>query len=126
MGRMQDVAYLQDHTFSLTGLDQTVAGAGRQNVFFLFDEGFVKQRIDRFHDVCLFFIYDRPNLEPLDFPLVVQSGDDAFSAAVESSYSLFAPGALLQGYRDGLLAAFLVNEATKMSPLLLTTISYLL
>lgn len=38
-------------TFSLTGLDQTVAGAGRQNVSFLFDEGFVKQRIDRFQEI---------------------------------------------------------------------------
>lgn len=49
----------------------------------------------------VFVIYGRPNLEPLDFPLVVQGGDGAFAAAVESSYSLFAPGAPPQQYRDG-------------------------
>ncbi|KAH6995336.1 hypothetical protein EDB80DRAFT_877204 [Ilyonectria destructans] len=69
-------------TFSLTSLDQTVASAGRQNVSFLFDEGFVKQRIDRFQGIGLFFIYGHPDLEPLDFSLVVQGGDDAFAVAI--------------------------------------------
>lgn len=47
----------------------------------------------------MFFIYGRPDVEPLDLSLVVQGGDDAFGAAVEGSYYIFPPGAPSQGYR---------------------------
>lgn len=47
------------------------------------------------------FLFGRPNLEPVDFSLVVQGGHDGFAATVEGSDLLFAPGAPPQGYKDG-------------------------
>ncbi|KAM0415661.1 hypothetical protein ACHAPT_013388 [Fusarium lateritium] len=132
-------------TFGLNGLDRILAGAGRQNVSFSFDGGVLKQRIDRFHDLsgkCMRnttssealwssvanfvspvnFLWARPNLEPVNFSLVARDGGGGFAATVEGSDLLLAPSAPPQGYKDGLLAAFLVQEAVKMSPVLLRTI----
>ncbi|KAI8669619.1 hypothetical protein NCS57_00777200 [Fusarium keratoplasticum] len=111
-------------TFGLNGLDRILAGAGRQNVSFSFHGGVVKQRIDSFHDLSANFLWARPNLEPVNFSLVVQDGGDGFAATVEGSDLLLAPSAPPPGYKDGLLAAFLIQEAVKMSPMLLRVISW--
>ncbi|KAH7265979.1 hypothetical protein NW759_008042 [Fusarium solani] len=97
-------------TLGLNGLDRILAGAGRQNVSFSFEGAN--------------FLWARPNLEPVNFSLVVQDGGDGFAATVEGSDLLLAPSAPPSGYKDGLLAAFLVQEAVKMSPLLLRIISW--
>ncbi|RTE68868.1 hypothetical protein BHE90_016758 [Fusarium euwallaceae] len=110
-------------TFGLNGLDRILAGAGRQNVSFSFEEGVLKQRIDRFHDLSVDFLWARPNLEPLNFSLVVQDGSDGFAATVAGNDVLLAPNVpTTQGYKDGMLAAYLMQEALKMSPVLLRTI----
>ncbi|KAF5026951.1 hypothetical protein F66182_981 [Fusarium sp. NRRL 66182] len=114
--------YSLSQTFGLNGLDTMLAGAGRQNVTFSTQDGVLRQRIDRHHPLSPNFLFGRPNLEPMDFSMVVQDGDDGFAAVVEGSDLLFAPGAPPGGYKDGYLAALLINEATKMSPLLLLTI----
>ncbi|RSL52537.1 hypothetical protein CEP54_010869 [Fusarium duplospermum] len=109
-------------TFGLNGLDRILAGAGRQNVSFSFEGGVLKQRIERFHDLSVDFLWARPNLEPLNFSLVVQNGGDGFAATVAGNDVLLAPRAPSQGYKDGMLAAYLMQEAVKMSPVLLRTI----
>lgn len=47
-------------------------------------------------------MFARPELEPMDYSVVVQGGDDAFAAVVRGSYALFDPTAAPEGYLDGI------------------------
>ncbi|KAL2681191.1 hypothetical protein Neosp_008798 [[Neocosmospora] mangrovei] len=109
-------------TYSLTGVDTFVASAGGQNIFFSFEGDNIKQRIDRSHELSAFYYFARPRLDPIDYSLVVQGGENGFAANVEGSSVLFAPTAPPSGYADGLLASFLINEAYRWSPILLFTV----
>ncbi|RNJ59407.1 hypothetical protein D7B24_002410 [Verticillium nonalfalfae] len=109
-------------TFTLTGVETSVAPVGSQNITFMFDEPIIKQRIKRFHQLGPYWTWARPALEPVDYTMDVIGGDNGYAAVVEGNYLLFTPGAPPSGYVDGLLAAYLTNQAEKMSPLLLLTI----
>ncbi|RMI95824.1 hypothetical protein CDV36_016379 [Fusarium kuroshium] len=109
-------------SFSITGLDKFTSTTGQQNISFSYDGPYIKQRIDRFHQLDAAWGWARPLLEPFNFSLVIQGGSEGFAAVVAGSYNLLAPGAPPSGYRDGLQAAFHISEANKMSPLLLTAI----
>ncbi|KAI8674213.1 hypothetical protein NCS55_00744200 [Fusarium keratoplasticum] len=91
-------------TFGLNGLDRILAGAGRQDVSF------------SFHGAN--FLWARPNLEPVNFSLVVQDGGDGFAATVEGSDLLLAPSAPPPGYKDvydkTLDISVLLEEDTKL------------
>ncbi|EXL66704.1 hypothetical protein FOPG_17141 [Fusarium oxysporum f. sp. conglutinans race 2 54008] len=106
-------------TFSLIGVDKSISTAGVQNVSFSYNGLSIQQRIDRSHQLGEYWTFARPTLQPINFSLLVHGGDDGFAAVVNGSFSLFAPGAPPSGYVDGLLAAYLIREAHRMSPLLL-------
>ncbi|RFN52385.1 metallo-beta-lactamase superfamily protein [Fusarium flagelliforme] len=131
LGNIEDVTYRgaeiyrsrsTAESFALTGVDNSVSSVGVQNVTFSFHNGQLTQRIDRRHQMGPYWTWARPVLNPIDMSLVIRDGDDGYAAVVEGSYSLFAPGAPPSGPLDGLLAAYLINEATKMSPLLLNKV----
>ncbi|KAJ4162938.1 hypothetical protein NW754_014359 [Fusarium falciforme] len=109
-------------TYSVAGVDTFVANAGSQNISFSLEGDTIKQRIDRSHELSAFYYFARPRLDPIEYSLVVQGGENGFAATVEGSSALFAPTALPSGYADGLLASFLINEAYRWSPILLFTI----
>ncbi|KAJ0344348.1 hypothetical protein COL154_010862 [Colletotrichum chrysophilum] len=58
----------------------------------------------------------------MDFSLIVNGGETGFAAVVRGSYDLYNPTGDPQGYLDGLLASYLISEAYKWQPLLLSTI----
>ncbi|KAH6949729.1 hypothetical protein BKA56DRAFT_738823 [Ilyonectria sp. MPI-CAGE-AT-0026] len=84
---------------STDGLDQTAVSAGRQNVTFSFDQLHVKQRIDQVAQIGSIWTFARASLEPMDFSLLVDGGDEGF-AAVEGSYDVYNPGGEPTGYVD--------------------------
>ncbi|KAH7124881.1 hypothetical protein B0J13DRAFT_598944 [Dactylonectria estremocensis] len=109
-------------TYSLGGMDVPVAATGSQNVTFSYDGNDLRQRIDVRHKLGSYWTFARPLLEDVVYSMVVHGGKKGFAAIVEGSYSIWLPDAPSQGNLDGLLAAFLINEAHKLSPLLLLQI----
>ncbi|KAH9225404.1 hypothetical protein K456DRAFT_1731948 [Colletotrichum gloeosporioides 23] len=107
---------------SLTGVDNAAVTAGRQNVTFSFDGNNVRQRIDKVAALGPGWTFGRANLSPMDFSLIVNGGETGFAAVVKGSYDLYNPTGDPQGYLDGLLASYLISEAYKWQPLLLSTI----
>ncbi|KAJ0368465.1 hypothetical protein COL26b_010884 [Colletotrichum chrysophilum] len=107
---------------SLTGVDNAAVTAGRQNVTFSFDGNNVRQRIDKVAALGPGWTFGRANLSPMDFSLIVNGGETGFAAVVRGSYDLYNPTGDPQGYLDGLLASYLISEAYKWQPLLLSTI----
>ncbi|KAF5236593.1 hypothetical protein FANTH_11204 [Fusarium anthophilum] len=108
--------------YSMTGVDNMMSPAGSQNMSFSYDQPHIKQRIDRFHESGEMFLLARPFLDPFKYSLVVQSGDKGYAAVVDGTMNLFVPNSPPQGYIDGLLAAYLIFDAERMSPKLLSTI----
>ncbi|KAF5018931.1 hypothetical protein F66182_9073 [Fusarium sp. NRRL 66182] len=82
--------------------------SGRQNLTFSYDQPHVKQRIDRNAALGPVWSFARPDLQPMEYSLVVQGGDDGFAAVVEGSYSIIDPNA----EPAGLLASYLISEAS--------------
>ncbi|KAH7159271.1 hypothetical protein DER46DRAFT_508618 [Fusarium sp. MPI-SDFR-AT-0072] len=108
--------------YSVLGVDNMMSPAGSQNISFSYDQPHIKQRIDRFHEAGEMFLLARPGLDPFKYSLVVQGGKEGYAAVVEGTINLFEPDAPPGGYLDGLLAAYLIYDAERMSPLLLSTI----
>ncbi|KAH7384600.1 hypothetical protein BKA66DRAFT_462501 [Pyrenochaeta sp. MPI-SDFR-AT-0127] len=104
------------------GQDVAVASIGRQNVSFRYEDGDIRQRIDLHHELGAYWLFARPNLEPVDYSLVLEGGNEGFAAIVEGSYSIWLPETPPQGYLDGLLTAFVIREAEKMSPFVVSKI----
>ena len=50
-------------------------------------------------------MFARPELEPMDYSVVVQGGDDGSAAVVRGSFALFDPTAAPEGYLDGTTAS---------------------
>ncbi|KAH7402739.1 hypothetical protein BKA66DRAFT_564639 [Pyrenochaeta sp. MPI-SDFR-AT-0127] len=107
---------------SLHGVDNAGVAAGRQNITFAFDEPHIKQRVDRFAMLGPAFTFGRANLQPMDYSMVVKGGDKGFAAVVRGSYNLYNPGGEPTGYTDGLLAEYMISEAHKWDPLLISSI----
>ncbi|KAF5554615.1 metallo-beta-lactamase superfamily [Fusarium mexicanum] len=108
--------------YSMTGVDNMMSPAGSQNMSFSYDQPHIKQRIDRFHESGEMFLLARPALDPFKYSLAVQGGDKGYAAVVDGTMNLFVPNSPPQGYIDGLLAAYLIFDAERMSPKLLSTI----
>ncbi|KUL83281.1 hypothetical protein ZTR_09152 [Talaromyces verruculosus] len=108
--------------YSLTGVDNSISPVGRQNVSFSYSQPEMKQRIDRFHEAGEMFLLARPLLDSFGYSLVLQGGEKGYAAVVQGNMNLFEPDAPPEGYTDGMLAAYLIYEAYKFSPLLLSTI----
>ncbi|KAI4923034.1 uncharacterized protein J4E92_007785 [Alternaria infectoria] len=110
-------------TIALDGMDQTVVPYGSQTITYSYETGSLKQRIDKVSGLGTLWMFARPELEPMDYSVVVQGGDDAFAAVVRGSYALFDPTAAPEGYLDGYLAAYMISDGQKWDPLLLSKIS---
>ncbi|KAJ9419518.1 hypothetical protein FOXG_07119 [Fusarium oxysporum f. sp. lycopersici 4287] len=108
--------------YSVLGVDNMMSPAGSQNISFSYDQPHIMQRIDRFHEAGEIFLLARPALDPFHYSLVLQGGKKGYAAIVEGTMNLFEPDAPPEGYVDGLLAAYLIYEAERMSPMLLSTI----
>ncbi|EXF77874.1 hypothetical protein CFIO01_04128 [Colletotrichum fioriniae PJ7] len=107
---------------SVAGVDNAAVTAGRQNVSFAFDEEHVKQRIDKVAALGPGWTFGRANLAPMDFSIIAEGGGNGYAAVTRGSYNLYNPSGEPQGYLDGLLASYLISEAYKWHPLLLSTI----
>ncbi|KXH33025.1 hypothetical protein CSIM01_05160 [Colletotrichum simmondsii] len=107
---------------SVAGVDNAAVTAGRQNISFAFDETHVKQRIDKIAVLGPGWTFGRANLAPMDFSIVAEGGENGYAAVTRGSYNLYNPSGEPQGYLDGLLASYLISEAYKWHPLLLSTI----
>ncbi|KAI4681600.1 hypothetical protein J4E81_009960 [Alternaria sp. BMP 2799] len=110
-------------TIALDGMDQTVVPYGSQTITYSYETGSLKQRIDKVSGLGTLWMFARPELEPMDYSVVVQGGDDGFAAVVRGSYALFDPTAAPEGYLDGYLAAYMISDGQKWDPLLLSKIS---
>ncbi|KAK6216994.1 hypothetical protein QIS74_07108 [Colletotrichum tabaci] len=110
-------------SFSLDGVDRGVSVLGTQDVSFSFDGPQIKQRLRVDHQLDGFWSgFSRPNLDHVGFTIIIQGGDDGFAAVTEGNRNMFDPSAGPQGYVDGVLAAYLIKEANKMSPFLISKI----
>ena len=56
-------------------------------------------------EIIALWMFARQELDPMDYSVVIQGGDDAFAAVVMGSYSLFDPTAAPEGYLDGTTAS---------------------
>ncbi|PSN63136.1 hypothetical protein BS50DRAFT_648585 [Corynespora cassiicola Philippines] len=106
-------------SYTVGNADVAVSTAGGQNMTFSYEDGYIKQRIDRAHQLDRIWVVGRPQLEPVEFSMVVQTGTDGYACVVEGSNGIFVPST---GYIDGLMAAFYVHEAQQWSPILLKQI----
>ncbi|CAN9433575.1 unnamed protein product [Alternaria alternata] len=110
-------------TIALDGMDSTVVPYGNQTITYSYGEGGLKQRIDRFAGLGTLWVFARPALEPMDYSVVVQDGEDGSAAVIRGSYSLFEPSGAPEGYLDGYLAAYMITDSHKWDPLLVSKIS---
>ena len=46
-------------------------------------------------------MFGSPTLEPLDYLLTLQAGDDGWACLVKGNVDLFAPADITEGYTDG-------------------------
>ncbi|KAK1673621.1 hypothetical protein BDP55DRAFT_555965 [Colletotrichum godetiae] len=109
---------------SVAGVDNAAVTAGRQNVSFAFNGAHVKQRVDKVAALGPGWTFGRANLAPMDFSIVVEGGENqrGYAAVTRGSYNLYNPTGEPQGYVDGLLASYLISEAYKWHPLLLSKV----
>ncbi|KAH6866456.1 hypothetical protein BKA58DRAFT_412605 [Alternaria rosae] len=98
-------------TIALDGMDQTVVPYGSQTITYSYETGNLKQRIDKASGLGTLWMFARPELDPMDYSVVVQGGDDAFTAVVRGSYSLFDPTATPEGYLDVTTASKILISA---------------
>ncbi|KAF5264657.1 hypothetical protein FOXYS1_4556 [Fusarium oxysporum] len=87
-----------------------------------YGESAIKQRLDRVAALAPPWVFARPSLQPMNYSLLVQGGEDGYAAVVSGSYNIFDPDAPLSGYLDGLLSGYLLFDANRWNPLLLKTI----
>ncbi|KAI5379465.1 hypothetical protein J4E82_001982 [Alternaria postmessia] len=69
-------------TIALDGMDSTVVPYGNQTITYSYGEGGLKQRIDRFAGLGTLWVFARPALEPMDYSVVVQDGEDGSAAVI--------------------------------------------
>ncbi|RKK33620.1 hypothetical protein BFJ68_g1372 [Fusarium oxysporum] len=82
-------------------LDLAVVVSGGQNMSYSYGESAIKQRLDRVAALAPPWVFARPSLQPMNYSLLVQGGEDGYAAVVSGSYNIFDPDAPLSGYLDG-------------------------
>ncbi|KAH6980842.1 hypothetical protein BKA56DRAFT_632550 [Ilyonectria sp. MPI-CAGE-AT-0026] len=87
-------------SYEMTRADTFIAISGHQNISFSFASDELQQRIDRQFVPSSYWVWASPALEPFNFSLVVQSGDDGFACYVHGNNQIWLPPDLASGYTD--------------------------
>jgi hypothetical protein len=104
--------------YDLIKADQYVAIQGHQTLSFSFNTTQLQQRIDRYFipsggstslflgtcspsKISDYWIWGTGALDPIDYSLVVKSGDNGFACFVRGNNEIFLPPDLVGGYTDG-------------------------
>ncbi|KAJ0151324.1 hypothetical protein HZ326_6160 [Fusarium oxysporum f. sp. albedinis] len=103
-------------SYDLMRADVSAATSGSQNISYEVDWPLIRQRIDRRVQPSHSWGWASPQLEPLEFSLVVQAGEDDFACFVKGNNEVFLPRNSTSGCVDPALARNLVTEALMMSP----------
>ncbi|PVH69972.1 hypothetical protein DL98DRAFT_621263 [Cadophora sp. DSE1049] len=104
--------------------DVFVATAGSYNISFSYESSQIKQRINAHHQISPYWLFARPNFDPVNFTMVLQGGSEGFAALIGGSNNIWAPDLPPLGYLDGMdLFQPAIREAEKISPFLLSKIS---
>ncbi|KAH8820708.1 hypothetical protein F5884DRAFT_827055 [Xylogone sp. PMI_703] len=107
--------------YGMAHSDQFVAISGSQNVSFAYSTGHLQQRIDRTYQLSDYWIWALPNLNPsINFSLVTQDGPGPFACFIRGGNSLWFDTTQTLGYADAGLSNYLIHQAQKFNPLLLT------
>ncbi|WJG37331.1 uncharacterized protein FOBCDRAFT_193650 [Fusarium oxysporum Fo47] len=103
-------------SYNLMRADVSAATSGSQNISYEVDWPLIRQRIDRRVQPSHSWGWASPQLEPLEFSLVVQAGEEDFACFVKGNNEVFLPRNSTSGCVDPALARNLVTEALMMSP----------
>ncbi|KAH9866215.1 hypothetical protein J1614_008781, partial [Plenodomus biglobosus] len=103
-------------------MDSVVIPYGSQAFTYDYSGNDLIQRIDRVAGLGALWLFGRPNLEPMEYSLVIKGGNNGSAAVVEGSYAIFELNGPPQGYLDGYLAAVMISEGHKWDPLLVKQI----
>ncbi|KAF4951559.1 hypothetical protein FGADI_7334 [Fusarium gaditjirri] len=103
-------------SYNLMRADVSAATSGTQNISYEVKGPVLRQRIDRHIQPSHAWGWASPQLEPMEFSLVVQAGDDSFACFVKGNNEVFLPRNSTSGCTDPALAHKFVTEALMMSP----------
>ncbi|EXM19340.1 hypothetical protein FOTG_12595 [Fusarium oxysporum f. sp. vasinfectum 25433] len=78
-------------SYNLMRADVSAATSGSQNISYEVDWPLIRQRIDRRVQPSHSWGWASPQLEPLEFSLVVQAGEDDFACFVKGNNEVFLP-----------------------------------
>ncbi|KPM43977.1 hypothetical protein AK830_g2647 [Neonectria ditissima] len=106
-------------SYEMTRADTAVAVSGNQNISFSFASDELQQRIDRQFVPSDYWVWGSPTLDPFDFSLVVQGGDDGFACYLRGNNQIWLPSDLPSGYTDAALAEYMVLHGNMLDPRLL-------
>ncbi|KAH9879392.1 hypothetical protein J1614_002832 [Plenodomus biglobosus] len=109
-------------TMNLKSMDYVIVPYGSQTITYDYTGDALMQRVDKVSGLGSLMYFARPNLEPMNYTLVVKAGTDGFAAVTEGSFSVFAPGAPPEGLLDGFMASIMITDSHKWNPLLLQQI----
>ncbi|KAF4499500.1 hypothetical protein FAGAP_4290 [Fusarium agapanthi] len=103
-------------SYNLMRADVSAATSGTQNISYELDYPLLRQRIDRRIQPSHSWGWASPELEPMEFSLVVWAGDGDSACFVNGNNEVFLPRNVTSGCVDAALAANYATEALMMSP----------
>ncbi|KAF5248682.1 hypothetical protein FANTH_5752 [Fusarium anthophilum] len=103
-------------SYNLMRADVSAAISGKQNVSYELDYPLLRQRIDRHIQPSHSWGWASPELEPMEFSLVVWTGDGNSACFVKGNNQVFLPRNVTSGCVDAALAANSATEALMKSP----------
>ncbi|KAG5754850.1 hypothetical protein H9Q70_002561 [Fusarium xylarioides] len=103
-------------SYNLMRADVSAATSGTQNVSYELDYPLLRQRIDRRIQPSHSWGWASPELQPMEFSLVVWTGDGNYACYVKGNNEVFLPRNVTSGCVDPALAGNLATEALMKSP----------
>ncbi|KAF5985470.1 hypothetical protein FBULB1_2899 [Fusarium bulbicola] len=103
-------------SYNLMRADVSAATSGTQNISYELDYPVLRQRIDRRIQPSHSWGWASPELEPMEFSLVVWTGDGDSACFVKGNNQVFLPRNVTSGCVDSALAANYATEALMKSP----------
>ncbi|KAF4441123.1 hypothetical protein FACUT_2891 [Fusarium acutatum] len=103
-------------SYNLMRADVSAATSGTQNISYEVDYPLLRQRIDRRVQPSHSWGWASPQLEPMEFSLVVWTGDGDSACFVKGNNEVFLPQNVTSGCVDPALAGNLATEALMKSP----------
>ncbi|KAF5601782.1 hypothetical protein FPANT_1646 [Fusarium pseudoanthophilum] len=103
-------------SYNLNRADVSAATSGTQNISYEVDYPLLRQRIDRRIQPSHSWGWASPELQPMEFSLVVWTGEGNSACFVKGNNQVYLPRNVTAGCVDAALAANLATEALMMSP----------